>query len=433
MASADTAAARTPPTAPPRTLGPFDATLVTVGAMVGSGIFQTPADVAARTGSTLRALAVWALGALLSLLGALSLAEPGAALPGTGGLYVYLHRAWGERVAFLFGWAMLAVLVPSSAAFYAGVLARHLAAVTGLPTAPVALAVVALVAWVNVSGVRRAARVQSVTTLARTVGLTLAGLAALAAPAPPVERVAHTVASPSILAALVPVLWAYDGWIDVTSLAGEVRDPSRTIPRALVAGTAAVAALYGLVVLGYHRVLGTAALAASSAPGNDLGAALAGAWGARAMAALVTLSAFGGCMIAVLTGTRVIAALGAVLPGVDRLGPRHTPDRAIVGTAVLAVPYALSSHAARLAEVFVVGAWPFYALGALAALKLRRDPSLVRPYAMPLYPWPAVLFFASTVAMLVQFARDDARLVAASFALIALGLPVRALARRITR
>jgi APA family basic amino acid/polyamine antiporter len=421
---------------PRRDVGALDATMVTVGAMIGSGIFQTPAEVARRAGSTSRALLVWALGAALSLLGALSLAEPGAALPGTGGLYVYLRRAYGPLVAFLFGWAMLLVLVPSSVAFFAGVTARHLAPVVGVREAVVSSVVIALVAALNVTGVRRAARVQSVTAAARAVGLCVAALAAFGADAPS-HHEAVSAASGELLAAVVPVLWAYDGWIDVTSIAGEVRDPGRTIPRALVLGTTGVAAVYMLIVAGYHRALGTAALAASTAPGNALGAHLAGAPGMRAMAALVTLSAFGGCMIGMLTGTRVIAAMGAdgdFAPSLARVGPAGTPDRAIAVTASLALAYALSPFVGRFAEVFVVGAWPFYALGALATIVLRvREPELARPYRVPGYPWTVLGFFAATVLMLVSFARSDPGLVAASLGLIALGAPVYVLGKRFVR
>ncbi len=421
---------------PRRDVGAFDATLITVGAMIGSGIFQTPADVARRAGSTPRALAVWTAGALLSLLGALTLAEPGAAIPGTGGLYLYLRRAFGARLAFLFGWAMLAVLVPSSVAYFAGVTARHLTPVTGLSERAWSLVIIALVAALNVSGVRRAARAQSFTALAKFVGLAIAALASLSS-GTPAPSAAPSPPTTALLGAVVPVLWAYDGWIDVTSIAGEVRDPERTIPRALVAGTLSVGLIYLVVVAGYHHALGTAALAASRAPGNALGAHLAGAVGLRAMAALVTVSAFGGCVIGMLTGTRVIAAMAlddGLAPRLGELGPRATPDRVIALTAALAVVYACSSYATRLAEVFVVGAWPFYALGALATIALRRrEPTLARPYRVPGYPYTAWAFFASTVAMLASFAIDDAKLVAVSFGLIALGAPVHLIAQRLRR
>ncbi len=419
-----------------RDVGPLGAAMITVGAMIGSGIFYTPAEVAHRTGSTARALAVWAAGALLSLLGAFCVAELGAAIPTTGGMYVYLRRAYGTFTAFLFGWSMLAVLVPSSVAFFAGVTARHLAPALGAPEAWVSVGVIALVAGVNVWGVRAAAGLQSATALAKYAGLALVALAAFVAD--PSSVAAAVVPAPALgepmgaweasLAAVVPVLWAYDGWVDVTSVAGEVRDPGRVIPRALIVGTLAVGAVYLVVVAGYHHALGTAALGASRAPGNDLGVALAGGVGLRLMAALVALSTFGGCVIGMLTGTRVVAAMGqdgAFIPALGTLSARGTPSRAIALTAALAVAYALSSRLGQLAEMFVVGAWPFYGLTAIATMILRRrEPSLARPFRTPFYPWSVLGFLAAIAVMLVSFTRTTPVPTLVSFAVIATAIPV---------
>ncbi|MDP3213521.1 MAG: amino acid permease, partial [Deltaproteobacteria bacterium] len=273
--------------APPterRVLGVFDGTLVTVGAMVGSGIFATPSLVARAVHRLDLALLVWGAGAGLSLLGAFALAEPGAALPGRGGLSAILRRAFGARASFAFGWTMTLVLVPSSVAFFAGVTAQHLAAVIPWSAPTLTSLVIAAVAAVNLLGLQPAARLQSLVTLVRVAALAAVAVAALvlpAAPAPaaPVAAVSWT----ALLAAMVPVLWAYDGWIDLTSLAAEVRAPGRTIPRALIAGVAIVTALYLLVVVAFHRALSTATLAAAEAPAALLGARLAGATGARAL------------------------------------------------------------------------------------------------------------------------------------------------------
>lgn len=423
-------------TAARREVGPVDAALVTVGAMIGSGIFYTPAEVARATGSTGKSLAAWALGAGLSLLGALTLAEPGAAIAETGGLHGYLRRAFGPATGFVFGWAMLTVLVPSSVAFYAGVTARHLAPLVGVGERAAAVALIAAVALVNVVGVRAAARAQSVTASIKFLGVAAVAVAAFTVDAPADAMVARPAAG-SVIAAMVPALWAYDGWIDITSIAGEVRDPARAIPRALVLGTLAVAGVYLTVALGYHHALGTAGLAAADAPGNALGARVGGAAGMRAVGALVAVSCLGGCMIGMLTGTRVVAALGddgGLLRGLAARGPAGTPDRAIAATAALAMAYGASTRLGRLAEVFVVGAWPFYALGALAVIVLRRrEPALPRPYRVPGYPWTPLVFFAATLGMLGSFARSAPWLVAASAGIIALGLPVYALGRRLGR
>ncbi len=425
-----------PLSVPPRALGLGHAFLVTVGAMVGSGIFFTPAEIARRAGSLGGALAVWVAGGVLSFLGALSVAELGAAYPRTGGLYVWLDEAFGPRVAFLFGWTMLAVLAPSSVAFFAGLSAQHLGVVTGLSPRPLAAGLVVVLALLNARGVSEAAWVQSATTVARVVGIAALAVLALAGPGAAPAAVAapagpgHGVSFGALLGAIVPVLWAYDGWIGVTSLAGEVRSPGRTLPRALLGGTLAVMALYALMVLGLHRALGDAGLGASQAPGEALGRHVAGEAGARAVSLLVAVSTLGACLIGMLAGTRVVAALGMRVPrwgALGRLSSRGTPNVALAVTAAGALAYLHAASLGRLAEVFVVGAWPFYALGAVATMVLRRKhPTLARPFLTPGYPWVNVVFLLATVGMLAAFAVDSPPAAAASLGIIALGLPVYA-------
>lgn len=410
-------------------LGAVDATLVTVGAMVGSGIFATPAPVARAVHRLDLALGVWIAGAALSLLGALALAEPGAALPGRGGLSVILRRAFGPRVSFAFGWTMTLVLVPSSVAYFAGVTAEHLATVIPWRVPTLTSLVIAVVGGVNLLGLKPAARTQSVVTVVRVVALAAVALVALTLPpAPAVAHPAPPVSWASAVAALVAVLWTYDGWIDITSLAAEVRDPGRTIPRALVAGVAVVTALYLLVVVAFHRALSTDGLAQASTPAAALGARLAGANGARALVALVAASTFGGCLIGLVSGTRVVAAVGDDAPrlgGLARLDGRGVPVVATGVTVGLALAYARVTLLGQLAQVFVVGAWPFYAMGAWATLRLRRkEPALERPFRVPGSPVTELAFLAVTLAMLAGFAKESPQPTLRSLGVVALGLLV---------
>lgn len=411
----------------PRALGWGHASLVTVGAMVGSGIFTTPAEVARRTGSTRASLVVWVVGGALSLLGALCVAELGAAYPASGGLYVYLRRAFGPRVAFVFGWAMTAVLVPSSVAFYARVTAQHLAPWLGGTVPGWSLALLASIAAVNLWGVRPTAWLQSGVTALRALGLLAVAVLAARLPAGGASVVRAHGAGAS-LAALVPVLWAYDGWIDVTSVAGEMKHPARDVPRSLVGGTLAVIALYLVTAWSFDRCLGTAALGASEAPAVAVGARLGGDAGRAAMGLLVASSTFGGSLIALWTGTRVVGALGDDVAPWRRwfvTSSRGVPVTAVALTTALAMAYTLSSWAGRLAEIFVVGAWPFYALGAAATVVLRRrDPSTARPFRTPWFPWTSVAFLVVTLAMLAVFAVQSPAQVLGSLAVIALGAPL---------
>lgn len=412
---------------PRRVLNALDATLITIGAMVGSGIFQTPADIARRVGSTSAALMVWALGGALSLLGVLAVAELGAAYPASGGLYVHLRKAFGPGVAFLLGWTLLTVLLPSSVAYFSIVTARHLSPMLHLPASTLTVAVVVVATLVNLRSVRVATSVHDLTTAIRVVALLGVALFAVsfappAASAPPAPAPAG-----SVLGAVIPVLWAYDGWMELPSLAGELRRPGRDLPRALIVGTLTVTALYLLVALAFHHTLGTAGLAASEAPGAALGRALGGEAGAALLSVLVAASTFGACVVGMLTAVRGVAAMGAsgdFVRALGALGPRATPDRATLLAAALALAYA-RTPLGQLGEVFVLGAWPFYAMGGLAVIALRRkDPDTHRPFRMPLYPWPAVGFFLSTAAVIAAFVRMAPRSSLISAGVIALGVPV---------
>lgn len=426
--------------AAPRVIGAVHATLITVGAMIGSGIFSTPTEVARAAGSPGRALLVWGLAGAVSLLGALSMCELGAALPETGGLYVYLRRAFGAPSAFVFGWAMLVVLVPSSVGFFAGVTAAHLSRVIPLSQPALTLGVIALVGGVNVLGALPATGLQSATAVLKYMGLLAVGAAALLL-APAASSAVPTTSLPpsqTLLSAMVPALWAYDGWIDVTSVAGELKQPEKNVPRALVAGTLAVTAIYLTMVLGYQRALGFDGIigAANGALGSALGDRIGGA-GARGITALVAVSAFGGCVIGMLTGTRVIQAMsadGSFLRALGRTNRWGAPFVAIGLTTAMAVGYARSDAMEKLAEVFVVGAWPFYAFGAVATIVLRRtEPSLQRPFRTPLHPWTECVFVLAALGLVVSYAQSDPTSVLRSLGAVACGIPVYAVARALRR
>ena len=227
--------------------------LLVINATIGTGIFKTPAKVARLSGSMSAALLMWVVGGLIALCGALSLAELAAAMPRAGGIYEYLRRAWGDRVAFVYGWAKLTLLIPSAVGSFAKLTAEAAASLFGWAPdsareAWVSVALVLLCAIANVVGVRSSAIQQAIVTIAKYLGVAFLGFVGLAltargAPPPSDAAAPHFNASPTLIGcfgALVSVMWAYDGWADLASLAGETRDPGRTLPRALIAGTIAI-------------------------------------------------------------------------------------------------------------------------------------------------------------------------------------------------
>ena len=426
-----------------RTLGVWSAVGVVVGTTIGSGIFRVPSVVAAETGSAAGIAAVWVLGAVISLFGALTLAELATLHPRSGGIYVFLREAFGPRVAFLFGWTQLVLIRPSALGAIAMIFAEYLA--DFVPLSPggvrlVAAGAIVAVGVVNVRSVRWGAVFENATAGMKVLALgALAVLALVVAAAPSSGAVAAPGAAWTAYGvALVAALWAYDGWADLTFMAGEVREPERTFPRALLVGVLAVAAVYLLVNAAYLRVLRVDEMAASGLVAADAAGRLAGEAGSRLISALVVLSTLGALNGAMMTGPRIFFAMAN-----DRLMPRAvaavhpsfgTPWTSVALATALGVGYVSVRSFEQLAGGFVLGIWPFYALAVAAVLlDRRRDPGRVRPYRVPLYPLPPVLFLAASVGLIVAALLEAPALTLFGFGLIALGAPVFEVVRRTLR
>jgi APA family basic amino acid/polyamine antiporter len=423
-----------------RDLGTWLAIAVTVNAMVGTGIFRLAPRVLELSGSSGTALGVWAFGGVISLCGALCMSELSAAMPRAGGIYEYLRRAYGPTIAFWYGWTRLTLLGPSAAGSFARLAAESLAATLGLaPNAArdgmVAAAVLIGCTLVNLSGVRVATSEQAVLSALKLAGIVLLGAACLVAPEAAPVRAPITEALPwgGAFAALVSVMWSYDGWADMSSLSAEARDPGRTLPRALFGGTLLVTLAYVLVNIGYLRVLGEAGLSASGS-GADMVAmraaeAALGESGRRVLGALVFASCLGACMVGVLTGSRVFVSMASDGLFIRWLGhvseERGVPARAVLLTSVLGVVYLSFRSFEQLTDSFVAGMFPFYILAVVALFLLRRRaPELARPFKTPLYPLTPLVFLAGAFGLLWGAMRDVSGVAYVAFAVMLLGLPV---------
>jgi amino acid transporter len=438
-----------------RDLGVVLGAAVVVNATIGTGIFKVPAKVVRLCGSMGAALAMCTVGALIALAGALSLAETAAAIPRVGGLYEHLRRAYGPRVAFLLAWTRMVLLIPSAVGSFARLAAESVQSLRGVSAdrateTRIAVAVIALCAALNLTGVRTSVRQQAALTAAKLAGVALLGLMGLlcvlpaggVTVAPPEVALpfAREVTAAGCLAALVSVMWAYDGWADLGSLAGEVRDPGRTLPRALVAGTLAIAVVYLLANVGYARVLGVEGLRRAGT-GDRMAASLLaqaalGAPGRVALAALVLTSCLGACMNSLLTGPRVfvaIAADGEFPRALGAVSPRTgAPTRAVLVCAMLGALYVSLRSFEQLTDDFVAGIFPFYMLGVGAVLVLRRRaPELPRPFRVPGYPVTPMVFLAGAAALLWGASGDVDRTAWYALGVMLLGLPVRALFARV--
>lgn len=439
-----------------RELGAIAAAAIVINATIGTGIFKKPAEVARQAGSIEAALAIWVLGAIVALAGALCFAELASSMPRTGGIYEYLRRAWGPRLAFLYGWAKITLLLPSAVGSFALLAAESVAALAGWPAdrgrdAAVAIALIAGCAAANVIGVRASALQQALITGVKYLGVLLLAVLGLLAPvaisagagasdAPldlpgaagaPAFRDAPSAAG--LFAALVAAMWAYDGWADLSSLAGETKQPARTLPRALLAGTAAVGAAYLLANVGYARVLGLEGLRASTEGAHMAAANLAtltlGAAGRALLAALVLVSCVGGCMASLLTNSRTFVPMatdGAFVRWLGTVWERTgVPAHAILVGAVLGAIYVSSRSFEQLTDAFVVGYFPFYALAVLGMLRLRRiEPELPRPFRTPWHPLPAIVFLAGAACVMAGAASGLDGSTAIATVVILAGVPV---------
>ena len=422
-----------------RRLNAWDAAMVVVGGIIGSGIFLTPASIARQTGSAGEQLLAWGVGGVIALIGALCYAELGTRRPNAGGGYVNLRDAFGLVVAFVYGWNLLVVNHSGSIAAVSTVFVEYAAAAAGVTLAdprPYAVATIVFLAGINWFGIRAGSITQNVLTvlkLAALAALIAIGLVARGAPPPAAPPPSF---NPFALGGvLLPVLFSYGGWSYVNNVAGEIREPQRNLPRALFFGMLLVAACYLLANVAYLAVLGHEGLAASSAPAADLMRRVFGEPGARLIAAGIAISTLGFCNISLIGAARVFQAMGA--DGVffrvaGRLHPRwRTPNIALLMLAAWACVLALTGTFDQLLNYSTTGDWLGYA-AVVATLfwyhRTRAGEAVA--FRAPLYPVLPLVFLAA-VAWVVAVTVWQHPADAGMGALITLaGLPVYFLWRR---
>jgi len=402
-----------------RQLGLWSAVAVLIGSTIGSGIFRSPAGIADRLPGPLPLMAVWVAGGLFALCGALTLAELSGALPETGGAYVFIREGWGRMPAFLFGWSELVLIRAASLGAISTTFAEYLLRVLGYDPsiAPytdwvhyVAAAAIALTATFNYVGLKWGSLVQNVTTLAKYGGLLFIIVLALAIGLPRTGG-HYTPAAPAgsfhIAAfglALVSVLWAFDGWADLSFVAGEVKDPRRTLPRAIIIGTVAVIVIYLLANLGYMAVMPVEEIRHSRLVAADVAQRIIGLPGVILVALTVMLSTFGTLNGTLLTSPRIFFAMaddGLFFRKMAAVHPRfHTPYVSILLVTALGVLFVLLRTFEQLADTFVTAIVPFYALAVASIFVLRKRPTYDPPFRTPLYPIVPALFILATLFLL---------------------------------
>lgn len=439
----------------PRVLGAGEAVAIVVGTVIGSGIFLIPSEMMRDAGSSLLVYLAWIAGGLLSLFGAMTYAELSTMMPYAGGEYVYLRGAYGDTTAFLYTWTWFTVAKPGSIATMAVGLARTLEffpafsrlsdSIPGLPI-PIywsqlfAIAAAWLVTGINYLGIKKAGDFQLAATVLKAVLIVLVAGLCFRSPAGEWGRFSASLPHATggwsgFMLALIATLWAYDGWSDLSSVAGEVRRPERNLPIALIGGLLAVAALYMATNAAVQYVLPAQAIAGSPLPTVAALRVAAGSRGAGIVAAAMAVS-----ILVALNGTTMSGARAPYAAAVDglffrRLGrvhPRyHSPSASLIAQGLLATVLLLFlSRFQQLFELTVFSEWLFYALAASTVFLYRRKrPELARPYRVWGYPWVPAVFVASAAVVLVASYAGNLRGSLIGTGFIASGLPVLLLLR----
>ena len=425
-----------------RSLGPLEATSVVVGTIIGTGIFLKPRVIAALVGSPPLIILVWAVGGVLSLLGALSYAELGTLFPEAGGEYIFMRETYGSVWGFLWAWTyFVCAKIGSIAALGAG-FAIYLKAFLPLPGAAeptAAIGAILLVTLVNVLGVALGGRLQAGLTLLKI--LFLLGVVALCLASPSGSASHLTEATPHASGflgafglALVSVLWAYDGWNDLVMVSGEIRDPGRNVVRALSWGMALILGLYLAVNLALHYALPVAQMAREERVAEAAVRGVLGPRGATVLSAVILVSILGALNGSVLSGARIpfAAAQDSLAPkALGFVHPRYrTPSVALLVqgalSALLIVVFRRLGIGQfdTITDMVIFAEWAFYMMCCAAVIVLRRRrPDLPRPYRAWGYPYAQILFVVCAFGLVLNSLWEAPRQSGAGVVLILLGLP----------
>jgi amino acid transporter len=443
-----------------RRLGLWSAVAVLVGSTIGSGIFRTPAGVAQRVDDVPLFLLAWVLGAAVVLCGALTYSELAAAFPRSGGVYVFVREAFGPLPAFLFVWAELWVIRPGAFGAIGITASAYTLRTLGFNPGAVVAAVgpvdiraeqllgacyIIMVGAVNYLGIHRGAILQNLSTVLKvaalallvllgfTLGTSAASSGGGGAGGSMFAQRAAVGLSPFLLA-MVAILWAYDGWADLAFVGGEVKDPQRNLPRALLIGTGTVVVLYLAANLVYLYLIPIQAMKQAELVAADVARLVIGPAGVVVVSAAIAVSTFGTLNGSMMTAPRIFfaAAEDGLLPQViARVDPRTSaPIGAVVLMVVMGVIFILIRTFTQLADQFIIGIWPFYALAVAGVFVLRRRrPEMERPYRTWGFPVVPLLFLAGALLLLGNYLVSETRAFAVDIGIILTGVPAYAILR----
>src|SRR6266702_1904605 len=431
-------------------LGLWSAVAVLVGSTIGSGIFRTPASVAHRIDDVPLFLLAWVVGAVVVLCGALTYSELAAAFPRSGGVYVFVRESFGRLPAFLFAWAELWVIRPGAYGAIGITASAYTLRTLGLDPSGVISTLgpidiraeqllgagyIVLVGTVNYFGIHRGAVLQNLSTVFKVGALALLVLVGFALGSPSADLPAGgifaqraSVGLSSFLLAMVAILWAYDGWADLAFVGGEVKDPQKILPRALLIGTATVVVLYLSANLVYLYLIPIEQMKHAELVAADVARLVIGPAGVIVVSAAIAVSTFGTLNGSMMTAPRIFfaAAEDGLFPGfIARVDPKnHAPTAAVVLMTVMGMIFILVRTFTALADQFIIGIWAFYALAVAGVFVMwRTRPQLERPYRTWGYPGVPVVFLVAALFLLGNYLVRETASFAVDIGIILSGVP----------
>ena len=417
-------------------IGLLEAITIVIGMVIGSGIFFKPSIVFNNAGSPIMGILAWVAGGVVTMASALTIAEIAAAIPKSGGIFIYLKELYGEKWAFLFGWVQTVIYVPGASAALAIVLATQ--ATNFVPMTPIqqklfAMLMILIITTANVLSTKLGSKIQFVATIAKLIPIIIIIALGL------IKGTAHsfsmpvgaTAAGAGFGAAMLGTLWAYDGWVGVVNIAGELKNPKKDIPKSIILGLTVIMIVYVLFNLALINVVPITSVLSSNKVASDAATVLFGKSGSLFITAGILISIFGALNGYLMTGVRIPFAMAQ-----DKLLPFHkflgkvnekhtTPLNAFVFEAVLACLYVFSGSFDTLTDLVVFVLWIFFTMAVAGIFILRtKHKDLVRPYKVPFYPIVPLIGIFGGIYIVMSTLLTDTRKALIGLGITLIGLPV---------
>ncbi|HDK7162999.1 TPA: amino acid permease [Clostridium botulinum] len=419
-----------------KNLGLFDAIAIVIGMVIGSGIFFKPAIVFKNAGSPMLGILAWLAGGVITIASGLTVAEIAAAIPKTGGIFVYIKELYGEKFAFLLGWVQSIVYIPGSAAALSIILSIQITSfipLTAIEQKVLAIAFIIFIMILNIISTKLVSKMQGVISIAKLIPIiAIIALGFIKGTAKgDILNISSSSTVSGFGAALLGTLWAYDGWISVGNMAGELKNPKKDLPRSIIIGLGTTIVVYVLINLALINIMPMGAIITSEKPASDVAVVLLGSTGAKIISAGILISIFGALNGYLMTGVRIPLAMSQdrSIPFSKYFSKVHeksgTPVNAFIFETVLACLYVLSGSFNVLTDLVMFILWLFFTMAVAGIFILRtKFKHLDRSYKVPLYPLVPLIGIIGSGYIIISTLITNTFYALCGIGITLLGLPV---------